>query len=138
MAGRRRFMSEKAKILVMDSQTPMAMMMVSLLTKAGFEVTATHNGHKGFELATENRFDLIALEVDLPGMNGFELCGELKQRHISYQTPIIFVSRRSSIESQQRALELGAADFIEKPFEAHDFIARISACIKTEQQMNPA
>lgn len=100
-------------------------MMVSLLTQAGFDVTATHNGHKGFELATENKFDLIVLDANLPGINGFELCAELKQRHISCNTPIVFVSSNITIEDQQYAFELGAADFIGKPFEASDFVARI-------------
>lgn len=118
-------MSKKAKVLVMDSQVPTAMLMVYLLTRAGFDVTTAHHGHKGFELATENKFDLIALDVDLPGLNGFDICNELKQRHISYQTPIIFVSGRTSNETRQRAFALGAADFIKKPFAAEDFLSRM-------------
>jgi DNA-binding response OmpR family regulator len=79
------------------------------------------------ELATTQKFDLIILDVDLdvPHLTGFDICQELKQRHISYQTPIFFISGNGTEERQAKAFELGAADFIAKPFEAADFINRI-------------
>ena len=107
------------------------MLMVSLLTQAGFDVTAAHTGQKGFEIATENKFDLIALDVALPGIDGFEICSDLKQRHISHTTPIVFVSQHSSMENQQRAFELGAADFIEQPFDPKEFLSRVCSCLKS-------
>ncbi len=111
---------------------PVAMMMVFLLHRAGCDVQVAANGHAGMKLATQEKFDLITLDVDLPDVNGFEICRELKQRHISYRTPIVFVSGRTDEESRHRARELGAADFIEKPFQADDLISRISSCIKTQ------
>lgn len=122
----RRSMNDKKRILVMDGQTPVAMLMTFLLTRAGFDVTASHNGSKGFELATEKQFDLIVLDVELPGMDSFEICRELKQRHISYQTPILFVSKRAGAQDRQKAFGLGAADFIGKPLDADSFLSRIS------------
>ncbi len=118
-------MNDKARILVVEDDMPLAMMVTFLLTQAGFDVTAAHDGHKAIELASENKFDLITLDVDLPDVSGFEVCGELKQRHISYQTPILFVSGRIDKADRQRAFELGAADFIEKPFDPKNFISRV-------------
>jgi DNA-binding response OmpR family regulator len=118
-------MSDKAKILVVEDEMPVALMMVFLLTRAGCDVTTATSGKKGLELAATTKFDLITLDVDLPDVKGFEICRELKQRHISHRTPIVFVSGSSSIENQQRALELGAVDFIEKPFAVSDYISRI-------------
>jgi DNA-binding response OmpR family regulator len=68
---------------------------------------------------------LIALDVDLLGMNGFEICRRLKDNSRLYQTPIVFVSGRPCEEDVQHGLRLGAADYIIKPFEVTDFIFRI-------------
>ncbi len=132
LTGMGQLMKEQRRILVVEDETPLAMMMVYVLTEAGFEVVAAGNGFKGFELATGNKFDLIILDVDLPGTGAFEICRELKQRHISCRTPIIFASRQHCSESRERAFDLGAADFIEKPFNGPDFLLRISACIKSQ------
>jgi DNA-binding response OmpR family regulator len=77
------------------------------------------------ELARENKFDLITLDVDLPDISGFEICSELKQRHLSYHTPIVFVSGRPCENDRQRGLDLGAVDYITKPFDARDFVSRL-------------
>ena len=115
----------KKKVLIVDNEIPTAMLMVSLLTQAGFNVEATAKGRKGMEMAGQQKFDLIVLETDLPDLSGYKICAELKQRHISCRTPIVFLSKRHGDEYREEALELGAADFIEKPFEAKDFISRI-------------
>ena len=82
------------------------------------------------ELAQENKFDLITLDVNLPDANGFEICSELKQRHISRHTPIIFISARQEKEDLQKGLELGAADYITKPFDPAGFVPRLLSHVK--------
>ena len=124
-------MVKKRKILVVEDETPVAMLIVHILTCAGFEVHAVHKGQKGMELAAEARFDLIVLSADLfGGISGFEMCGELRKRHISRHTPIVFISCRMSAASKQHGLELGVQDYIAKPFEADDFIFRIISLIE--------
>lgn len=118
-------MCGKVKILLVESETPLAMMLVASLAQAGCDVQVARTGEKGMELAFEQRFDVIILDADSPTVNAMEICSELKQRHISYQTPIVFIRSRATIEDQQRAFELGAADFIEKPFDVKDFISRV-------------
>lgn len=115
----------KTKILIVEDETAVAMMMVSLLTRAGCDVSVAYTGEKGMALASEKKFDLITLDLDLSDINGFEICSELKQRHFSRHTPIVFVSDHATIEDQQHGLELGAADYITKPFDASDFVSRI-------------
>jgi DNA-binding response OmpR family regulator len=123
-------MRKKKKILIVENGMPTAMMMVSLLTQAGFDVEAAAKGQKGMEIAQEQKFDLIVLETVLPDMSGFTICAELKQRHISYRTPIVFLSDQRGDEYREQALEHGAADFIEKPFDARDFLSRILSLAK--------
>jgi DNA-binding response OmpR family regulator len=128
-------MTAKLKVLVVEDEIPVAMMMVAALTHAGFDVTATHNGQNGLELATARKFDLITLDVDLPDIGGFEICRKLKQASISRNTPVVFVSPRSSEQDIQRASEVGAVDYIVVPFEATDFIFRIASQVKARVPM---
>jgi len=91
------------KILIVEDDTPLAMMMASLLTRAGCDVQGAHTGEKAMRLAQESKFDLITLDIDLPDMSGFEICRELKQRHLSRHTPIVLISGRLCEEDRQRA-----------------------------------
>lgn len=123
-------MVNKARILIIENETPVAMMMVNVLTQAGCDVRVAPTGKKGMELAQEHKFDLIVLSVDLLDITGFEICGELKQKHLTRHIPIIFVSKRSSEEERQRGLELGAVDYITEPFKTEDFTSRILSYAK--------
>ncbi|MGD0253905.1 MAG: response regulator [Verrucomicrobiota bacterium] len=122
----------KARILIVEDDTPLAMMMVHVLSCASCDVLVANTGKKGLEFAQENRFDLIALDTDLPDINGLEICSELKQRHLSRHTPVIFVSGRIGEQDVERGLEVGAVDYIEKPFEMTDFVFRIISHVKTK------
>lgn len=121
----------KARILIIEDQMAVAMMMVFLLTRASFDVSVAHTGEKGLVLALETKFDLIVLDTDLfPSINELDVYSELKQRHFTRHTPVVFVSERSSLEDQQRGFDVGAADYITKPFDTSDFVQRILACAK--------
>lgn len=115
----------KIRILVVEDDTPLAMMMVFALTHAGCDVDAVHTGKKGLELAREHRFDLITLDIKLPDINGFDLCSELKQRHISRSTPIIFIFASPAPEDIAESKKRGAVDYITKPFDMTDLIYRV-------------
>lgn len=128
-------MTGKPKILIVEDETPVAIMMVHVLSRAGCDVRVANTGEKGMELAQENKFDLIALDIDLPDISGFEICSELKQRHLSRHTPIIFISGQPCDENRQRALELGAVDYITKPFNAQDFASCILSHVEPEKDL---
>jgi DNA-binding response OmpR family regulator len=134
-----RFMTDKAKILIVEDDTPLAMMMVHVLMRAGCDVLVANTGKRGMELAQQNKFDLITLDVDLPDISGFEICRELKQRHLSCHTPIVFISGRPCEENRQHGLELGAVDYIAKPFDALGFASRLLSHVKagkTQEKSN--
>jgi DNA-binding response OmpR family regulator len=122
----------KLKILIIEDDAPTAEMAKELLADAGCEMSVAYTGKAGIELASEKKFDLITLDIGLPDVSGFEVCRNLKQRHISHRTPVVFISGRLSDEDRQRSLELGAVDYITKPFGANDFIRRILTHAKTQ------
>lgn len=123
-------MSGKVKILIVEDDAPVAQMMEILLTRAGCDVLIVHTGKAGMELASKNKFDLIALDIDLPDINGFEICQEIKQLHFSRQTPVVFVSGRPCKQDIERGLKLGAVDYITKPFRM-EFAPRLLSHIKS-------
>ena len=125
-------MKNKAKILIVEDDTPLAMMMVHVLSRAGCDVQVASTGEKGLELAKENRFDLITLDIDLPGVSGLEICQELKQLHISHRTPVVFITGRPCEQDIQSGLELGAVGYIPKPF-GMEFAPRLLSHLKSWQ-----
>jgi CheY-like chemotaxis protein len=120
----------KARILVVDDEMGVAMTMAFLLTRAGCEAETALNAEKTLRLAQTKAFDLITLDIDMPGSSGFDLLTHLRQIPHLKEIPVVFVSGNFSPENQQRALGLGAADFIEKPFDTQDFISRILSLIE--------
>ncbi len=123
-------MKAKTKILIVEDDIPLALLMVNVLTRAGCDVQAAGNAKKALCLALAENFDLITLDVHMPRTDGFYICKRLKLIPHLKSTPVIFVSGGASKEEQQRAIELGAVDFISKPFEVTDFIFRIISHVK--------
>ena len=117
-------MKDKARILVIEDKPGVSMMMVYLLTQAGCEVQTVWNAKRGMKLDQTGELDLITLDVNSPGISGLEIYHCLRENPF-FQTPIVFVSNRPSEHDVQYGLELGAVDYIEKPFDAQDFVSRI-------------
>jgi CheY-like chemotaxis protein len=122
-------MSVTAKILIVEDEVPVAIMMKFLLARAGCETVVAETGKKGLQKAQFEMFDLIVLDVDLPGMSGLEICRHLKENPF-FQTPIVFASGRSLEQDIQRGLALGAVDYIGKPFGV-EVVPRLLSHIKT-------
>ena len=115
----------KPRILVVEDQPDVLRTMLYLLKRVGCETTGAQTGAEAMRLASTGKFDLITLDIDLPGGSGFEIFARLKKLPRWQNTPVVFVSGRPYEEDQQRARELGAVDFILKPFEVKDFVSRI-------------
>lgn len=128
-------MNQKKKILIVEDELSLACLMVAALTQAGCDVEAACTGEKAMKIASHNRFDLITLDIELPDITGFEICSELKQRHISRNTPIVFVSGKCSLEDQQRGLEAGAVDYITKPF-GMELVPRLLSHIRQQEEIS--
>ena len=123
--------TSKARILIVEDDTPLAMMMVHVLSRLGCDVQVASTGKKALELAQQNTFDLITLDIDLPGISGLEICLELKQRHLTRHTPVVFVTGRLAEQDMQRGLDAGAVDYISKPFGV-EFARRLFSHIKAK------
>lgn len=115
----------KTRVLVMEDQPEIATVIEILLRRMGFDVAIARTGPEAIRLARHDEFDLITLDIDVPEMNGFEVCRCLKDDFRFARTPVIFVSGRSSGEDKRRGFEVGAADFIGKPFDSFTFVSRI-------------
>jgi CheY-like chemotaxis protein len=125
------FMNRKAKILIVEDEESLASLMVLTLTRAGYDVEAAHTGQKAIKLATENRFDLITLDIKLPDASGFEVCSELKERHISRNTPIIFISASLFQEEIAESKMRGAVDYLTKPFSPTELVHKAARYAQT-------
>jgi DNA-binding response OmpR family regulator len=129
-------MTGNVKILIVEDDMPVAMMIAYLLTRAQCEVALARTVKKGMQLAEGGNFDLITLDVDLPDGNGFNLCSHLKEHPRLRDIPVVFVSARCLIEDQQHGLDVGAADYITKPFETFEFAPRLLSHIKAKTDFN--
>jgi DNA-binding response OmpR family regulator len=121
----------KPKILVVEDQPAVSDTMLYLLKRAGCEATSARTGAEGMRLAQEGKFDLITLDIDLPDISGLEVCRRLKRDPRLCHIPVIFVSGRLCEVNRPRCFELGAADYIVKPFDASVFVSRIFSHLKT-------
>lgn len=115
----------KARILIVEDDMPVAMLMVSVLTRVGCDVEAAWTGKQAIEKASESKYDLITLDIELPDMTGFEICGELKQRHISWKTPVIFIAASPCSEDVDEAKRRGAVDYLVKPIDATELVYKV-------------
>lgn len=129
-------MNEKPNILIVEDDTPVSMLMVFLLTRAGFATDVATSGGKAMQKTQTGEYDLITLDVDLPDMSGFDLCSRLRKHPVWRDTPVVFVSRRLNEEDRQRGFEVGAVDYIIKPFGADNFVSRIRPHVKTGGHLN--
>jgi DNA-binding response OmpR family regulator len=116
----------KVRILVIEDDTPVAMMIVNLLTRAKCEVVVAQTAAKGVQLAEKENFNLVTLDINLPDGNGVDLCRRLKANPRFSGIPIVFVSGPSG-QDLQHGFDAGAADHIAKPFAALEFASRVLA-----------
>ena len=122
----------KGHVLVVDDEAVNCNVLVSLLSD--YKVIVAKSGAKAIERARENPPDLILLDVVMPDMNGYEVCSQLKADEPTCNIPIIFVTVKSNIEEETQGLELGAVDYISKPFSPAIVQARVNNHIQLKQQ----
>ena len=100
------------------------------------ELIHAYNGDEGIDLAVKHAPDVILLDVDMPGMNGYEVCDKLKQHPDTSHIPVIFVSARGEMRDRMQGYEAGGADYIVKPFVNIDLVAKIRLLIQYKEQQN--
>ena len=114
-------------VLIIDDDVALCDLLKEYLSPEGFAVQAVHDGPAGTELACHEAYDLIVLDVMLPGCNGFEVLREIRQATI---TPVIMLTARGSEVDRILGLEMGADDYLPKPFNPRELIARAHAVLR--------
>lgn len=122
------------KILLVEDEKNLALFIEKGLQQAGHSVEKSNDGSKGMEMAASDSFDLILLDLMLPGINGFDLLKNL--RSFGIKTPVIIISALSNTENIVKGLDLGAIDYIKKPFDWDELLARIRVVQKKNSNSN--
>jgi DNA-binding response OmpR family regulator len=121
------------KILIIEDEEAILMALEDNLKMEGYEVQSATDGEAGFSLAKEKKCDLIILDIMLPRMDGFEVCKQLRQADIT--TPILMLTAKSQEIDKVLGLELGADDYVTKPFSPRELLARVKALMRRIKQV---
>jgi two-component system, OmpR family, alkaline phosphatase synthesis response regulator PhoP len=116
------------RILLVEDEPGLVLTLTDRLVKEGFVVESARDGETGLQRATNESFDLILLDVMLPRKNGLDVCRDLRQ--LGVQTPVIMLTARGQIVDKVVGLKLGADDYVTKPFEMIELLARVEALLR--------
>lgn len=121
-------MGNEMKILLVEDEQGLVLTLTDRLRSEGFDVSSASDGESGFEKASGGKFDLIILDVMLPKKSGLDVCRDL--RAASVQTPILMLTAKGETIDKVLGLKLGADDYLTKPFEVVELLARIEALLR--------
>jgi two-component system alkaline phosphatase synthesis response regulator PhoP len=120
--------SAAARVLVVEDEAGLRLTLSDRLRSEGYDVEVAADGEAGLSSASTGAFDLIVLDVMLPRMNGFDVCREVRRRGL--MTPILMLTARGQVVDKVVGLKLGADDYLTKPFEAIELVARLEALLR--------
>ena len=126
----------KDKILIVDDTATSLMSLAEVVSRAGYEVICAKSGEKALEILDSLRPDLILLDVQMPGMDGLELCRRIKLQEPLLCTPVIFQSVADDSETKIEGLKAGAADFVSKPYQPDEILLRIRTHLELQSLQN--
>jgi len=118
----------KRRVLLVEDEPGLVMTLTDRLSEEGYEVESASNGKVALERTSANSFDLILLDVMLPYSNGFDVCQDLRRRGV--KTPVLMLTARSQVVDKVVGLKLGADDYMTKPFEMIELLARLEALLR--------
>ena len=124
------------RILIVEDEPGLVLTISDLLTAEGYEVAAATDGASGLAIATEQRFSVIILDVMLPKKTGFDVCRELRQKGVD--SAILMLTAKAQVVNRVVGLKLGADDYLAKPFEPTELLARIEALLAPRAQRSAA
>ncbi len=119
------------KILLIEDEPGIARLIRRGLEDAGYSVEATANGRQGLEMAQEKTYNLLLLDLMVPGLDGWQVCEALRAQ--GSQIPILMLTARDSVPDRVRGLDLGADDYLPKPFEFPELLARVRALLRRDR-----
>ena len=116
------------RILLIEDEPGLVLTLTDRLTVEGYKIESARDGEAGMERASSESFDAIILDVMLPRKNGFDICRDLRQRGVT--TPILMLTARGQLVDKVVGLKLGADDYLTKPFEMIELLARVEALLR--------
>jgi two-component system alkaline phosphatase synthesis response regulator PhoP len=116
------------RLLLVEDEPGLVLTLTDRLTSEGYEIASARDGETGLERAANEAFDGIILDVMLPRKNGFDVCRDLRQRGVN--TPILMLTARGQVVDKVIGLKLGADDYLTKPFEMMELLARVEALLR--------
>ncbi len=125
---------KKRNILVIEDERELARLVELHLSDAGFEVTLAHDGREGLDLTTSNVYDAVILDLMLPSMDGLDVCQQIRRQPV--YTPILMLTARTSEGDRVLGLEVGADDYLTKPFSVRELVARVKAIFRRVEAMS--
>jgi DNA-binding response OmpR family regulator len=125
-----------SRILVIEDETPMRTALADLLSAEGHRVLAAANGENGLRRAVDEEPDLILLDIMMPKLDGFALCAEL--RRLGHTMPILMLTAKGQIEDRVTGLDVGADDYLVKPFSTEELLARVRALLRRVERKSRA
>lgn len=121
-----------AKVLIIDDDKKHSELLKAYFERYGIKLTCAFNAEEGFKKLARTEPDLLLLDVMLPGMNGFDICREVRKKS---NIPIIMLTARGDVIDRVSGLELGADDYVGKPFEPRELVARVQALLRRAEQV---
>jgi DNA-binding response OmpR family regulator len=119
------------KALLVEDERPLGLAVTRVLTDAGFHVSWTSDGLRGYEAGLKEEFDLVVLDVLLPHKNGWDICRDLRAAKRS--APILMLTALDEVSDKVRGLQIGADDYLAKPFEVTELVARAHALVRRDK-----
>jgi OmpR-family two-component system manganese-sensing response regulator len=123
------------RILLVDDEIEMATPLSQLLKRQGYEVDVAYDGRQGSELVTDTRYDLLILDWMLPHISGLEICQQVRSR--GDNTPVLFLTAKDTVDDRVQGLDAGADDYLVKPFELRELLARVRALLRRPPTLEP-
>jgi len=118
------------KILVVDDEKDLLDLVKRILTRGGFEVITASDGEEGLAKVYSEAPNLMILDINMPGMNGWEVCGKIRGDPLYKHLPIIMLTVRKKKEDQLKGLDLGGDEYITKPFYPKELLARVKTVLQ--------
>jgi PleD family two-component response regulator len=116
---------KKDSVLVIDDTPPNLHLLISMLTRKGYEVSGVSDGLTALSTVQTEMPDLVLLDINMPNINGFQVCEQLKSIDSTRDIPVIFISARDEVLDKVQAFAVGGVDYITKPFQIAEVLARV-------------
>jgi two-component system alkaline phosphatase synthesis response regulator PhoP len=123
------------RILLIEDETTLSLLLRERFEKEGYAVSTCKDGESGLAKAIAEGFHLLVLDIKLPGKNGFDVCRELRRHCIN--VPVLMLTARGDVKDRVKGLKLGADDYLTKPFEVSELLARVEALLRRANNTPP-